>query len=40
MYLGDCKGFTAVDFVHLDGLNATADEIAEIEQLLFKGVIF
>lgn len=40
MYLGDCKGFTAVDFVHLDGLNATADEIAEIEQLLYKGVIF
>ena len=40
MYLGDCKGFTAVDYVHLDGLNATADEISEIEQLLFKGVIF
>lgn len=40
MYLGDCKGYTAVEYVHLDGLNATADEITEIEQLLYKGVIF
>lgn len=40
MYLGDCKGFTAVEFVHLDGLNATSDEIAEIETMLAKGVIF
>lgn len=39
MYLGDCKGFTAVEFVHLDGLNATADEIVEIETMLSKGVI-
>lgn len=39
MYLGDCRGYTAVDFVHLDGLNATADEITEIEDLLYKGVI-
>ena len=39
MYLGDCSGYTAVDFVHLDGLNATADEITEIEDLLYKGVI-
>lgn len=40
MYLGDCKGFTAVEFVHLDNLNATADEITEIENLLSRGVIF
>ena len=39
MYLGDCKGFTAVEYVHLDGLNATTEEIAEIESLLSKGVI-
>ena len=39
MYLGDCKGFTACDYVHLDGINATTEEIAEIESLLFKGVI-
>lgn len=40
MSLGECKGYTAVEYVHLDGLNATADEITEIEQLLYKGVIF
>ena len=40
MSLGDCKGYTAVEYVHLDRLNATADEITEIEQLLYKGVIF
>lgn len=40
MSLGECKGYTAVEYIHLDGLNATADEIAEIEQLLYKGVIF
>ena len=39
MYLGDCKGFTACDYVHLDGLGATMEEIAEIENLLMKGVI-
>ena len=39
MYLGDCHGFTAVDYVHLDGLGATMEEIMEIENLLYKGVI-
>ena len=39
MSLGSCRGFTQVDFVHLDGIDATAGEIAEIESLLHKGVI-
>jgi hypothetical protein len=38
--LGDCTGFTAVEFVHLDGLNATSEEITEIESMLRSGVIF
>lgn len=37
--LGDCSGFTAVEFVHLDNLNATSEEILEIESMLYKGVI-
>ena len=37
--LGSCKGFTQVDFVHIDGVAATSDEIAEIERLLHEGVI-
>ena len=39
MYLGDCKGFTMCDYVHLDGLNATSEEIVEIESMLKAGVI-
>ena len=39
MYLGDCKGFTMCDYVHLDGLNATSEEIVEIENMLKEGVI-
>lgn len=37
--LGDCSGFTQVVDVHLFGLTATADEVAEIERLLKEGVI-
>lgn len=37
--LSECSGFTACEYVHLDGLNATSDEIAEIENMLYKGVI-
>ncbi len=40
MYLGDCKGFTMCDYVHLDNLNATSEEIVEIESMLRSGVIF
>ena len=40
MYLGDCKGFTMCDYVHLDNLNATSEEIIEIESMLRSGVIF
>ena len=37
--LSECSGFTACEYIHLDGLNATADEITEIENMLYKGVI-
>lgn len=37
--LGGCSGFTQVDYVHIEGVTATADEIAEIERLLRGGVI-
>ena len=39
MGLGACKGFTMVEFVHIDGINATSEEIKEIESLLKEGVI-
>ena len=39
MSLGSCSGFTQVEFVHIDGVSATAGEIAEIESLLKQGVI-
>lgn len=37
--LGNCSGFTMVDAVHLEGINATTGEIAEMEALLKGGVI-
>ena len=37
--LGNCSGFTVCNFVHLDGISATSQEIAEIESLLTQGVI-
>lgn len=40
MSLGGCKGFTMCEYVHLDNLNATSDEIVEIEIMLKTGVIF
>lgn len=39
MSLGSCSGYTQVDYVHLDGINATTEEIREIETLLHGGVI-
>ena len=39
MTLGDCSGFTTCEYVHLDGLNATSEEITEIESMLKGGVI-
>lgn len=39
MKLGACKGFTVCEYVHLDGLSATTDELMEIESLLKVGVI-
>lgn len=37
--LGDLTGFTAVEGVHVEGIDATANEISEIESLLRSGVI-
>lgn len=38
--LGDCTGYTEVDYIHLDGISGATDtELAEIEQLLKNGVI-
>ena len=39
MSLGACHGFTVCEFVHLDGISATTDELMEIESLLKVGVI-
>ena len=39
MKLNDCSGFTMCEYVHLDGLNATSEEIVEIESMLKAGVI-
>lgn len=38
--LGDLRGFTVVDSIHVEGLDtATSDEITEVERLLKQGVI-
>jgi len=39
MSLGACRGFTMCEFVHIDGVSATSEEITEIESLLRTGVI-
>ena len=38
-YLYNCSGFTMVDSVHLNGFNATSEELKEIDALLKQGVI-
>ena len=38
-YLGECSGFTMVEYVHLHGISGTTEEISEIESLLKGGVI-
>lgn len=37
--LGNISGFTIVDYIHLHGVEATNEELAEIESILKKGVI-
>lgn len=38
--LSDCKGFTQVEYIHVDGIeNATSEELQEIENYLKSGVI-
>jgi hypothetical protein len=39
MSLGSCRGFTLCEYVHIDNVSATTEEIAEIESLLKQGVI-
>ena len=38
-YLGECSGFTMVEYIHLHGIPATSEELREIEGLLKGGVI-
>lgn len=41
LQLGQCRGFTQVGEIHLEGFtNATADEVAEIKNDLQSGVLF
>lgn len=37
--LGECSGFTLVEYVHLHGITATSEELLEIESMLKAGVI-
>ena len=37
--LSSCSGFTLVEYVHLHGISATSEELAEIESMLKAGVI-
>lgn len=39
MKLSDCKGFTQVRFIHLDGIVATSTEINELDSLLKQGIV-
>lgn len=39
MSLSGCKGMTVVEHVHLNGINATSEELREIETILKGGVI-
>ena len=39
MQLSECHGFTMCEYVHLDGIYATSEEILEIESMLKAGVI-
>lgn len=38
MFLGTCSGYTVCEYVHLEGIAATTEEIAEMETLLNQGV--
>ena len=38
--LGSLSGYTEIESVHLEGINATEQELSEIESLLKSGVIF
>ena len=38
--LGDLSGYTEIEYIHLDGINALDSEKEEIERLLKEGVIF
>lgn len=39
MSLGGCRGFTMCEYVHIDNVSATTEEITEIESMLKQGVI-
>ena len=37
--LYDLEGFTQIEYIHLDNIPATAEELSEIDRLLKQGVI-
>jgi hypothetical protein len=39
MNLADCSGFTMVEYIHLHDVDASSDELMEIETMLKGGVI-
>lgn len=38
--LGSLSGYNVIEHVHLHGIGATAEELDEIERLLYEGVVF
>ena len=37
--LGSCSGYTEVEYIHLDGINATEEEKQELLTILKEGIV-